>query len=80
MRITKTNNAKKVMFEQVDQGSIISYNEKLYMRIPCVTQVDVANFDTHNANVVNLETGALLHLPPNLLIILLEDYEFNYSV
>ena len=68
------------MFENVDQGSIIAYNENLYMKIPSVTQVDAINNQTYNANVVNLETGALRNIPPNMLILLVEDYEFKYSL
>lgn len=70
MKITQTNNCKKVMFENVDQGSIIVYNDDLYMKLDADT-----NF---NANVVNLKTGVVRYIPSNMLILLVENYEFTY--
>lgn len=80
MEITRMNNAKKVMFDQVDQGSIISYVENVYIKIPCVQQVIGIDQHTCNVNAVNLETGALRYIPPEMLILLVEDYEFKYTL
>lgn len=74
MIITNLNNSKKVMFEDVPQGNIISYNGNLYMKIPDALEGD------YNVNVVLLETGELKYVPSNMLILWVENYEFKYSI
>lgn len=78
MKITKASNCRTVMFDQVDQGSIIAYSESIYMKIPVVVQAGADNHRNENyLNAVNLETGALRYVPANMLILLVEDYEFK---
>ena len=74
MRITREIRCPAVSFEGVDQGSIISYDGSLYMKIPEVT------YAGHLVNAINLETGAVRTISSNTLILLVEDYEFKYML
>ena len=74
MRIVRENKCQPIMFDNVDQGDVIFYSEELYMKIPRVT---LGNSDV---NVVSLETGELNYIPANMLILLVENHEFKYSL
>lgn len=80
MRVTKDSSCKKVMFANVDQGSIILYSENIYMKMPCVVQADAENRHENYLNAINLETGALRYIPSNMLTLLVEDYEFKCTL
>lgn len=71
MRITRENRCPTVCFEDVDQGSIVSYDGSLYIKIPDVT------YAGHLVNAINLETGAVRTISSNTFILLVEDYEFK---
>ena len=74
MRIIRENKTKPITFDTADLGDVVFYSEELYIKIPRVT---LGNSDV---NVVNLETGELEYIPANMLILIVENHEFKYSL